>query len=149
LINLESEDRGESRAERRGSRSAKDGESSRRAKRNNSEGKEKSRHKEEKKEAEPAIQQPQYVPIPSNTNAITTTTAANTSNTTNNNVPLDKSIKDIISSDETKEKLSMNIMIPSQTLLNLTKIKTNIYIEMENQYGLVIDKKTEVIILAN
>jgi hypothetical protein len=38
----------------------------------------------------------------------------------------------------------MNFIVPTQTLTNLTKFRTNIYIEMENQYGLVIDKRIEV-----
>jgi hypothetical protein len=36
-------------------------------------------------------------------------------------------------------------MIPNQTLNLLAKHQNNIYIELENQYGLTIEKKIEVL----
>ena len=57
----------------------------------------------------------------------------------------EKTIKDANTTGDST--ISLNFMIPSQTLNLLSKYQNNnIYIELENQYGLIIEKKTEVFI---
>jgi hypothetical protein len=69
----------------------------------------------------------------------------NDKNNLNLSPDFEKTIKDANTTGDST--ISLNFMIPSQTLNLLSKYQNNnIYIELENQYGLIIEKKTEVLI---
>jgi hypothetical protein len=45
------------------------------------------------------------------------------------------------------EKISIDILLPNESLSLLKKFRNNIYIEMENKYGCSISKRIEVFFL--
>lgn len=59
---------------------------------------------------------------------------------------MENSIAEILNNnDQSKEIISIDISLPAESISLLKKFNRNIYIDMENKYGLQVSKKTEVL----